>query len=345
MKNLVLAIESSCDDSCVALVDSAGTVISDLRISQIKEHSPYCGVVPEIAARAHVLNIGSLVKECLAKVEVSNLRGIAATGGPGLLGGLVTGLSFAKAISASLNKPFIAINHLEGHALTIRMSDKLNYPYLLLLVSGGHCQFVAVLSLGRYKVLGTTLDDSIGEAFDKLAKMLGLGYPGGPAIEKLARLGDCTAFKMPMPMAGRPGCDFSFSGIKTFLRNLIAEAADMSSSYIQDICASFQHTMALVLSERLVNAAKAFKEVTGMRGGALVLSGGVASNLYIREFIKNSASDLGFSYLAPPVSLCTDNAAMIAWAAQEHFAQGRSSNLDFVPKSKWRLDSMDQYVC
>lgn len=345
MKTIVLAIESSCDDSCVALVNSEGKVISDLRISQIKEHSHYCGVVPEIAARAHVLNIGPLVRACLEKVEVSNLLGIAATGGPGLLGGLVTGLSFAKAIAASLKKPFIAINHLEGHALTIRMSDKLDYPYLLLLVSGGHCQFVAVLSLGNYKLLGTTLDDSIGEAFDKLAKMLDLGYPGGPVIEKLAQLGNPEAFKMPMPMSGRAGCDFSFSGIKTFLRKLINSSKDLNCNYVQDICASFQHTMALVLAERLVNAAKAFKEVAGVNCGALVLSGGVASNLYIRKLIRIAAAKLSFSYFAPPISLCTDNAAMIAWAAQEHFAQGHSSSLEFVPKSKWRLDSTDEYVC
>lgn len=336
----MLAIESSCDDSCVAVVGSDKRIIFDLRRAQVGEHGPYCGVVPELAARAHVLNIGGLIKTCLEGIETRHLLGIAATGGPGLLGGLVTGLSFAKAIAASLGKPFIAINHLEGHALTIRLVGELDYPYLLLLVSGGHCQFVAVLSLGAYRLLGSTLDDSIGEAFDKVAKMLGLGYPGGPAIEQLARLGDPKAFKMPVPMIDRPGCDFSFSGIKTFLRNLISGLGCMSTDCKQDICASFQHAMAVALVARLSNAVSAFREETNSFSGTLVLSGGVASNLYIREFIKKSATDLGFSYLAPPVGLCTDNAAMIAWAAQERFALGQKTNLGFIPKSKWSLDSL-----
>lgn len=332
---LVLAIESSCDDSCVAVVDCQRRIVCDFRNSQAKEHEPHGGVVPEIAARSHMAHLSGLVKKC--NVDFKSLLGIAATGGPGLLGGLVTGVSFAKAMAAALSKPFIAINHLEGHALTIRLTNNLNYPYLLLLVSGGHCQFVAVLSLGCYKILGNTLDDSLGEAFDKLAKMLGLGYPGGPLIEKLALTGNVNAFKMPKPMIDRDGCDFSFSGIKTFLKNLIADLGPQIC--VEDVCASFQHTMATVLCARLGNAIKLFRALTGKSYGTVVLSGGVAANLYIRDAIEEGSVKLGFDYAAPPVSMCTDNAGMIAWAAQERFAAGQSTDLNFVPKSKWSLET------
>ncbi len=340
---LILAIESSCDDTCVALVSSEREIVRNLVMSQNDAHSAYNGVVPEIASRLHVKNIRDLAVRVLENHDVHSLLAIAVTAGPGLIGGLITGVTFAKAMAVSLSKPFIAINHLEGHALTVRLTHEIQYPYLLLLMSGGHCQFVAVLQLGKYQVLGSTLDDALGEVFDKLAKMLGLGYPGGPIVESYAKKGNPHSFILPHPLINEENSDLSFSGLKTFLRNLILRIGVLNEATIADICASFQYTVGKVLVKKCENAITQFEkliknsdEVTR----ALVLSGGVAANLYLRQVISDFSEQLGFSCIAPPLNLCTDNAAMIAWAAQERFAFGQSDSMDFRPKSRWPLDSL-----
>ncbi len=340
---LILAIESSCDDTCVALVNSERKIISNLVINQNDAHAEYKGVVPEIASRLHVINVKNLTERVLETHDISSLVAIAATAGPGLIGGLITGITFAKAIALSLQRPFIAINHLEGHALTVRLTHGIEYPYLLLLMSGGHCQFVAVLGLGKYKVLGSTLDDALGEVFDKLARMLDLGYPGGPIIENYAKTGNPHAFSLPHPLMHEEGSDLSFSGLKTFLRNLILSLGELTQSNISDICASFQYTIARILVKKCKNAMMQFERFLEHENDdqkILVLSGGVAANLYLRNVISDFAQQLGFTCIAPPLHLCTDNAAMIGWVAQERFALGQSDSMDFRPRSRWSLDSL-----
>ncbi len=340
--NLILAIESSCDDTCVALVDSERQIRGNLVMSQHLAHLEYKGVVPEIASRLHVLNVRKLAEIVLKNQDLSSLSAIAATGGPGLIGGLITGVTFAKAIALFLNKPFISINHLEGHALTIRLTDAIEYPYLLLLMSGGHCQFVAVLGLGCYIVLGKTLDDALGEVFDKLARMLNLGYPGGPLVEKYAQTGNSKAFTLPCPLI-KEGCDFSFSGLKTFLRRLISDLGNLSESQISDICASFQYTVGKILASKCLNAIEKFQNLLKERNSydqILVLSGGVAANLYLRKVITDAVVEKGFRCVAPPMHLCTDNAAMIAWAAQERFVLNKFTQMDFRPIARWPIESL-----
>ncbi len=338
---LILGIESSCDDTCVALVDSERNIISNIISSQHDEHAKYKGVVPEIASRLHLLNIKHLAESALANHDIRSLAAVAATGGPGLIGGLITGVTFAKAISSSLGIPFIAINHLEGHALTVRLTHGIKYPYLLLLMSGGHCQFVAVLGLGRYTVLGSTLDDALGEVFDKLAKMLNLGYPGGPIVEDYARNGNPYAFALPHPLMNEPGSDLSFSGLKTSLRHLILSLGTLSQKHVADICASFQYTVGRVLVRKCMHAIDAFRKLAASKeANTLVLSGGVAANLYLRQIIGDFAEKQDFILIAPPLRLCTDNAAMIAWAAQERFKFGQSTQMYFRPLSRWPMDSL-----
>ncbi len=344
---IVLGIETSCDETAAAVVRDDRTVLAERLLSQLAEHSLYGGIVPEIAARAHLEHLDRLIAETMAAAGLSfaALNGIAATGGPGLIGGVIVGVTTAKAIAAVTGKPFLAINHLEGHALSARLTAELPFPYLLLLVSGGHCQLLAVEGVGRYKRLGTTLDDAVGEAFDKCAKLLGLGYPGGPAIERLAREGNAQKYRLPRPLLGRPGCDFSFSGLKTAVRQAIEalgpnarrEDGGLERRTAADLAASFQAAVADVLADRTRHALAAFR-ARYPRGRTLVAAGGVAANETLRKRLEATAAAAGFAFSAPPQKLCTDNGAMIAWAGIERLRLGLTDALDFAPRPRWPLD-------
>ncbi len=339
-RRMVLGIESSCDETGAAVVDDAGNVLAECLLSQTEAHLPYGGIVPEIAARAHLEHLDGLVRRAIeeAGVELAELDGVAATGGPGLIGGIIVGVMTAKAIAAVHGLPFLAINHLEGHALSARLFAKVAFPYLLMLVSGGHCQLLVVEGVGKYQRLGTTLDDAVGEAFDKTAKMLGLGFPGGPAVGAAAAgAGDPTRFALPRPMKGRPGCDFSFSGLKTAVRRAIESLppGNLRKTDVADICAAFQVAVAEVLADRAENA------IRGLSGDAcdtFVLAGGVAANRAVRARLEALALDRGYRFVVPPPGLCTDNAAMIAWAGIERLGLGLSDPLDFAPRPRWPLD-------
>ena len=337
---IILGIETSCDETAAAIVRDDRTILADVVLSQLDEHRRYGGVVPEIAARAHLDHLDGLIRRALdrAGVGLADLDGIAATGGPGLIGGLLVGVTTAKAIAAVLERPFLAINHLEGHALTARLTDDLAFPYLLLLVSGGHCQLLAVDGVGRYRRLGSTIDDAVGEAFDKAAKALGLGYPGGPLIEAAARNGDGGRFSLPRPLVGRPGCDFSFSGLKTALRRLIdALPGSPTEQDVADVSAAFQESVADVLVDRTRNAIERFS-ADHPKGDTLVVAGGVAANQMIRARLDGLCQSRGFRFVAPPLRLCTDNAAMIAWAGIERLRLGLTDKMDFAPRPRWPLD-------
>ena len=344
---IVLGIETSCDETAAAVVRDDRTVLAERLLSQLAEHSLYGGIVPEIAARAHLEHLDRLIAETMAAAGLSftALDGIAATGGPGLIGGVIVGVTTAKAIAAVTGKPFLAINHLEGHALSARLTAELPFPYLLLLVSGGHCQLLAVEGVGRYKRLGTTLDDAVGEAFDKCAKLLGLGYPGGPAIERLAREGNAQKYRLPRPLIGRPGCDFSFSGLKTAMRQTIealgakerTDDGGLERKTVADLAASFQAAVADVLADRTRHAMAAFR-ARYPGGRTLVAAGGVAANETLRKRLEATAAAAGFAFLAPPQRLCTDNGAMIAWAGIERLRLGLTDALDFAPRPRWPLD-------
>jgi len=350
----VLGIETSCDEtaaSVVALESDAAPgilsprILSNIVLSQIEEHAAFGGVVPEIAARAHVEALDGIIEAALADsgVALADIDAIAATAGPGLVGGLIVGLMTAKAIAAAANKPLIAINHLEGHALTARLTDGLAFPYLLLLVSGGHTQIVAVRGVGDYQRWATTIDDALGEAFDKTAKMLGLPYPGGPNVEKAARSGDARRFAFPRPMKGSAQPDFSFSGLKTAVRQAATAIAPLSNQDVADICASFQAAVADVLGDRVLRALTRFRETFPETANpALVVAGGVAANHTIKATLETLCSENGFAFVAPPLKLCTDNAAMIAWAGIERLRAGLAdeNDRDFVPRSRWPLDSI-----
>jgi N6-L-threonylcarbamoyladenine synthase len=310
-------------------------------LSQIEEHVPYGGIVPEIAARAHLAHLDRLVAKAMTEAGISyrDLAGVAATAGPGLIGGVLVGVMTAKAIAAVHKLPFLGINHLEGHALTARFTDKVEFPYLLLLVSGGHCQLLAVEGVGRYRRLGTTVDDAAGEAFDKVAKMLGLGYPGGPAIERAARNGDAKRFAFPRPLKGKPGCNFSFSGLKTAVR-IAAEAlppGPLTEKDAADLASSFQAALVESIADRVARAVTIFKR-DYPAGKSLVVSGGVAANAALRAMLVNTAAKAGLSFAAPPLALCTDNAVMIAWAGVERLKLGLTDALDFKARPRWPLD-------
>ncbi|QEK39615.1 tRNA (adenosine(37)-N6)-threonylcarbamoyltransferase complex transferase subunit TsaD [Candidatus Sneabacter namystus] len=339
----ILAVETSCDETCLSVVDCQKNIVSNLIYSQATQHSKYSGVVPEVAARLHLSKIGELTQLAQQKSDFNSLSAIAATGGPGLIGGVITGVTFAKSLSLCFQKPFIAINHLEGHILSARLESDVEFPYLALLISGGHCQFVSVEDVGKYRVLGETLDDSLGETFDKLAKMLELGYPGGPIVERYALSGNRKAFSLPIPLSGRDGCDLSFSGLKTHMRYLIQKLKVVSDSVKNDLCASFEYTVGVFLSGRCKNAIAKFKRLHSVDTSTLVIVGGVASNNYLRNLLKKIAEEEGFAFFTPSPKLCTDNAAMIAWAAQEHFTMGHTTKLDFCARSRWSLS--DLHTC
>ncbi len=332
---IVLGIETSCDETAAALVDDQRRILAETVLSQLEEHRPYGGVVPEIAARSHLDHLDRLIERTMrdAGLGFADLSGIAATGGPGLIGGVMVGVMMGKAISAVHRLPFIAVNHLEGHALTARLTDGVAFPYLLLLVSGGHCQLLLVEELGRYRRLGTTIDDAAGEAFDKAAKLLDLGYPGGPALEAASAGGDPDAVPLPRPMLGRPGCDFSFSGLKTALRHALTQDQYNSKA---NLAASFQAAVIDCLADRTANGmamARVLAPVT-----TLVVAGGVAANKALRTRLEQVAAEGGLRLVAPPIQLCTDNAAMIAWAGIERLQRGLTDGLDFAPRPRWPLD-------
>ena len=340
----VLGIETTCDETAVSVVESdrdgAGRILSNEILSQIKAHQAYGGVVPEIAARAHIEVIDVLVKQALfnAGMKLSDMDGIAAAAGPGLIGGVMVGLTTGKALALVAQKPFLAVNHLEAHALSPRLTDGVAFPFLLLLASGGHSQLLFVRGIGDYIRLGTTIDDAIGEAFDKVAKMLGLPYPGGPEVEKLALEGNPEQFAFPRPMQGRKEPDFSLSGLKTAVRIEAEKIAPLTSTDIKNICASFQAAIVDVVADRTKMALKVaradFAEPT-----AIVVAGGVAANLAMRRALQRVASDNGLPLVAPPVALCTDNGAMIAWAGIERLRLGLIDGLNFAPRARWALEA------
>ncbi len=334
---IVLGIETSCDETAAAVVTDARVIRASLVASQLEAHRPYGGVVPEIAARAHLDQLDGLVRRALddAGVALGALDAVAATGGPGLIGGVIVGVTMAKALALAHDRPFVAVNHLEGHALTCRLTDDVAFPFLLLLVSGGHCQLLAVEGVGRYTRLGTTIDDAVGEAFDKVAKMLGLGFPGGPAVEKAAATGDTARFDLPRPLRGRPGADFSFSGLKTAVRT-IAEGLPPGAFAARDL-ADLQEAAIDVLVDR---TEQAIGRVRSLYPSAttLVVAGGVAANRNLRARLDTLATAHGLTLVAPPPALCTDNAAMIAWAGLERLRLGLTDGLDFAPRPRWPLD-------
>lgn len=343
-KKIVLGIESSCDETAVAVVTAERKILSHIVRSQ-SEHIIYGGVVPEVAARAHLYHLDTLIERALseAAITLDDVSAIAVTAGPGLIGGVLVGAITAKAIAAVKKIPLIAVNHLEGHALTVRLVEDVSFPYLLLLVSGGHCQILIVDGVGKYKRLGTTLDDALGECFDKTAKLLGLGYPGGPAVEKLAA--ECKdpkaallKFPLPLPMVGKEGSDFSFSGLKTAVKRIVdtwPEKIDRQDA--ADLCSAFQTTVAQVLEDRLSHAIEHYLS-GGPKSPTLVVAGGVAANEYIRTTLQTLCAEKGLRFAAPPLKLCTDNAAMIAWAGMERLNLGLVDGLDFPVYPRWPLD-------
>ncbi len=339
---LVLGIETTCDETAAAVVerraDGRGTIRSNVVLSQSAEHAPFGGVVPEIAARAHVEAIDHVVAQAMADAGVAfaELDAVAAAAGPGLIGGVIVGLTTAKAIALVHGKPLVAVNHLEAHALTARLTDGTPFPYCLFLASGGHTQILAVRGVGDYVRLGTTIDDAIGEAFDKTAKLLGRPYPGGPEVEKEAERGAAARFDLPRPMLGRPHADFSLSGLKTALRLEAGKIAPLSAKDVADLCASFQRAVADVVVDRLRSGMRLFRaRFNGPT--ALVAAGGVAANQTIRAALARVASEAGTALVVPPAALCTDNGAMIAWAGAERLACGLTDALDVAPRARWPL--------
>ena len=342
---VVLGIETTCDETAAAVVerseDGRGRILSNIVLSQVDEHSAFGGVVPEIAARAHVEVLDVLIAQAMHEAGrgYDTIDGVAAAAGPGLIGGLIVGLTTAKAISLVSKKPLIAVNHLEAHALTARLTDATPFPYCLFLASGGHTQIVAVRGVGDYVRIGTTQDDAIGEAFDKTAKLLGLGYPGGPQVEKEAAQGDAARFALPRPMHGRKDADFSLSGLKTALRLEAEKLAPLSDQDVADLCASFQQAVVDVVLDRLRAGLRLFRDRYGAPT-ALVAAGGVAANQSIRKVLHRLAFEVGTVLVAPPLELCTDNGAMIAWAGCEKLALGMINSLDTPPRARWPLDEI-----
>jgi N6-L-threonylcarbamoyladenine synthase len=339
----VLGIETTCDETAAAVVerqsDGTGRILSNIVHSQTEEHARFGGVVPEIAARAHVDMLDGVVARAMKESGSSfaELSAVAAAAGPGLIGGVIVGLTTAKAIAMVHDTPLIAVNHLEAHALTPRLTDALEFPYCLFLASGGHTQIVAVLGVGNYVRLGTTVDDAMGEAFDKVAKMLGLPYPGGPEVERSAATGDPNRFTFPRPMLGRVDANFSLSGLKTAVRNEASRLAPLAPSDVSDLCASFQAAVLESTADRLSVGLKLFHEQFGAPH-ALVAAGGVASNQAIRGALQDVAAQAQTTLIIPPPALCTDNGAMIAWAGAERLAMGLTDAMDAPPRARWLLD-------
>jgi N6-L-threonylcarbamoyladenine synthase len=343
VQTLVLGIETTCDETAAAVVerrsDGSGRILSNIVHSQIEEHARFGGVVPEIAARAHVDRLDGIVAAAMkeAGTGFAQLSAVAAAAGPGLIGGVIVGLTTAKAIAMVHDTPLIAVNHLEAHALTPRLTDQLAFPYCLFLVSGGHTQIVAVIGVGHYVRLGTTVDDAMGEAFDKVAKMLGLPYPGGPEVERAASQGDAKRFAFPRPMLGRPDANFSLSGLKTAVRNEASRLGPLAPQDINDLCAGFQAAVLESTADRVNVGLRLFHEQFGPPN-ALVAAGGVAANQAIRGALQEVAAKAQTTLIIPPPALCTDNGAMIAWAGAERLALGMIDTMEAAPRARWLLD-------
>ncbi len=341
-KPIILGIESSCDETAVALIsennEGEPKILSNIVSSQVDIHKEFGGVVPELAARAHIEKIDLMTKKALdeSKINLNEVDAVATTAGPGLIVCLSVGLSFGKAIAASLKKPFIAVNHLEGHALSPKLNSKINYPYLLLLISGGHSQYLCVEGLGKYKRLGTTIDDAVGEAFDKTAKLLGIEFPGGPQIEILAEKGDPKKFDLPKPIIDKGGCNLSFAGLKTAILRIAKNINNEKEKY--DLAASFQKTIEEILYKKTKVAFKKFENINNNKKKIFVVAGGVAANKKIRKILTKLCVEENFEAIFPPISLCGDNAAMIALVGLEKFKQNQFDNLNFPAKPRWQLD-------
>jgi len=341
-KPIILGIESSCDETAVALIrennDGKPEILSNIVSSQVDIHKEFGGVVPELAARAHIEKIDLIAKKALDEsgVSLNDVVAVAATAGPGLIVCLSVGLNFGKGIAASLKKPFIAVNHLEGHALSPKLNSKINYPYLLLLISGGHSQYLSVEGLGKYKRLGTTIDDAVGEAFDKTAKLLGIEFPGGPQIEVLAEKGDPTKFDLPKPIINKGGCNLSFAGLKTAILRITKNIKNEKDKY--DLAASFQNTIEEILYKKSKVAFNQFKNINGNMEKKFVVAGGVAANKKIRKVLTKLCNEENFEAIFPPINLCGDNAAMIAMVGLEKFKKNQFDDLDFPAKPRWQLD-------
>jgi len=347
-KLIFLGIETSCDETAAAIVkennDGTGKILSNIVSSQVEEHKEFGGIVPEVAARAHVEKIGFIVQKAIkeSNLNLENLDGIAATAGPGLIVCLTVGLNAGKAIAGSLGKPFVAVNHLEGHALSPKINKKIEFPYLLLLISGGHTQFLEVKGVNQYKRLGTTIDDALGEAFDKTAKLLGLEFPGGPKIEEWAKKGDKKFYKLPKPIFKRGGCNLSFAGLKTAVLKISKNLQSKKNKY--HLAASFQETVNEILYEKSKIAMKEFLINKKNKKNTFVIAGGVASNLSIRKNLIKLSKEKNFESVFPPINLCSDNAAMIAWAGIERFKVNLIDNLEFPSKARWPLDSSAPFL-
>jgi N6-L-threonylcarbamoyladenine synthase len=346
---IVLGLETSCDETAAAVVrgnpPGPGAILSNVMFSQVAEHRPYGGVVPEIAARAHVELLDGIIARALdeAGVTLAEIDAVAATAGPGLIGGVMVGLVSAKALALASGKKLIAVNHLEAHALSARLSFGTPFPFLLLLISGGHCQLMAAEAVGRYSLYGATIDDAVGEAFDKTAKLLGLPYPGGPQIERFARQGRAKRFALPRPMLGREGADFSFSGLKTAVRQIVKEKNPLTEQDKADLAASFQAAVVDVVTDRTRAAMQQFRTQFGNMNIVrnIVAAGGVASNSAIRRSLADLAREEGFALSLPPAELCTDNGAMVAWAGLERLAGDLTDPLDAPPRARWPLETME----
>ena len=343
-----LGIETSCDETAAAIVkeksDGTAEILSNIVSSQIDEHKEFGGVVPELAARAHVEKIEFVVKKSIkeSNLNFDDLSGVAATAGPGLIVCLTVGLNIGKAIAGSLNKPFIAVNHLEGHALSPKINKKIEFPYLLLLISGGHTQFLEVNGVNKYKRLGTTIDDALGEAFDKTAKLLGIEFPGGPIIEEWAKKGDGNYFKLPKPILKKGGCNLSFAGLKTAVLRTTKKIKKKKEKY--HLAASFQKTINEILYEKTKIAMEEYLKDKKNITNTFVIAGGVASNLSIRENLSKLAKEKNFASIFPPINLCSDNAAMIAWAGIERYKINLIDNLEFPSKARWPLDDSAPFL-
>jgi len=347
-KAIILGIESSCDETAAALIGENNKgepkILSNIVSSQIDIHREFGGVVPELAARAHIEKIDLITKKAFDEsgINVNDIDAVATTAGPGLIVCLSVGLNFGKAIAASLKKPFIAINHLEGHALSPKLNSKINYPYLLLLISGGHSQFLCVEGLGKYKRLGTTIDDAAGEAFDKTAKLLGIEFPGGPQIEVLAKKGDPTKFDLPKPIINKGGCNLSFAGLKTAILRISKNIRNEKDKY--DLAASFQKTMEEILYKKSKVAFQEFNNIYKNKNRTFVVAGGVAANKKIREILIKLCKEENFEPIFPPINLCGDNAAMIAFAGLEKFKKNQFNDLDFPANPRWQLDESANFL-
>jgi len=341
-KPIILGIESSCDETAVSIIQENNkgqpSILSNIVSSQVDVHKEFGGVVPELAARSHIEKIDLIAKKAIkeSKIKLQDIDAVATTAGPGLIVCLSVGLSFGKTIALSLKKPFIAVNHLEGHALSPKLNYKIDYPYLLLLISGGHSQFLSVEGLGKYKRLGTTIDDAVGEAFDKTAKLIGIEFPGGPKIEEFAKLGDKNFYSLPKPIINRGGCNLSFAGLKTAVLKISKEIKSNQEKY--NLAASFQNTIEEILCKKSKVAFKEFKKNNKSKKNTFVIAGGVASNKSIRKKLIALSLKEGFDPIFPPIDLCSDNAAMIAMVGLEKYKLGLSNNLDFAARSRWPLD-------